>query len=100
MAGEFPGAKDIEQYWQNLVDGQSSLQEVPKERWDWQAYCEEQLGGEQGEGMRWGGFIDHVSDFDHEFFGIAEDEVKLIDPQQRLFLQTVWQATRYYLYHM
>ncbi|MBV9491368.1 MAG: SDR family NAD(P)-dependent oxidoreductase, partial [Verrucomicrobia bacterium] len=38
----------------------------------------------------WGGFIPGLEEFDARFFDISPREAELMDPQQRLFLQTVW----------
>lgn len=34
MASRFPGAKNYEEFWKNLKQKQSSVQEIPKERWN------------------------------------------------------------------
>ncbi len=39
---------------------------------------------------RWGAFLDEVDKFDSLFFNIAPVEAELIDPQERLFLETAW----------
>ncbi len=41
---------------------------------------------------RHGGFLTGVEDFDPRFFGISPAEARIIDPQQRLFLETAWHA--------
>jgi polyketide synthase PksL len=81
MSGLFPEAPDIDTFWDNLVQGKDCITEVPKERWDWRNLT-----------VRWGGFIDNVDQFDASFFNISPREAELIDPQQRLFLQTVWKT--------
>ena len=42
--------------------------------------------------VKWGGFIDDIAEFDAGFFNISPREAELIDPQQRIFLQTVWKT--------
>ncbi len=93
LAGVFPGAADAREFWANLVAGKDSIREVPAERWDWREYFE---AGATGEGPRaaskWGGFIEGADRFDARFFNLSPLEAQLMDPQQRLFLQTAWHA--------
>ena len=92
VSAQFPGAKDIDQYWDNLKDGKESIQKVPKERWDWREY----YGNPQREpgktNVIWGGFIEGVDQFDPLFFGISPKQAELMDPKQRLILQHAWKA--------
>ena len=81
ISGVFPQAPDIDSFWDNLAQGRDCISEVPTSRWDWRDLT-----------VQWGGFIDHVDEFDAAFFNISPREAELIDPQQRLFLQTVWKT--------
>ncbi|HET8774522.1 MAG TPA: beta-ketoacyl synthase N-terminal-like domain-containing protein [Thermoanaerobaculia bacterium] len=93
LSGRYPEAIDIEAYWRNLRDGKDCIIEVPKERWDWREYFSEDRT--QGEGYhysKWGGFISGVDEFDPLFFNISPKEAKVLDPQERLFLQHAWMA--------
>src|SRR5260370_16740556 len=38
LSGRYPEAVNIDAYWQNLREGKACIIEGPKERWDWQAY--------------------------------------------------------------
>ena len=42
--------------------------------------------------MPWGSFLDGVENFDAEFFGLSPREAELMDPQQRVMLETAWEA--------
>ena len=64
MAGRFPGAGDVEEYWQNLCDGVDSSREATP----------------------------GVTDFDAEFFGFDTDQATYTDPQHRMFLEVAWAA--------
>ena len=93
LSGRYPEAIDIEAYWTNLRDGKDCIVEVPKERWDWREYFSEDRT--QGEGYHYsrrGGFIAGVDEFDPLFFNISPKEAKVLDPQERLFLQHAWMA--------
>ena len=91
LAGRFPQAADVQAFWSNLCDGRDCITEVPPSRWDWQAL--ESVRSASGRPLsRWGGFIDDVDAFDAAFFRISPREAELMDPQERLFLQTCWEA--------
>lgn len=91
MACRFPGAQDLDGFWRLLLGKENAIQEIPASRWDWRA-----VQGENGEAgtscSAYGGFIDGVEGFDAAFFGITPKEARLMDPQQRILLQTVWHA--------
>lgn len=91
MSGRFPGSPDLDRYWDNLAAGRDLVTEVPPDRWDWRALCEGVPEDEQGR-YRWGGFIDDADKFDPLFFGISPAEAEVMDPQQRVLLETVWNA--------
>lgn len=88
IAGRYPGADDLAGFWENLKAGRNCVGEVPAERWHWR----EARISEAGEGGRWGGFIADADKFDSLFFNISPREAEKMDPQERLFLETVWQA--------
>ncbi|GIJ54822.1 hypothetical protein Vau01_023380 [Virgisporangium aurantiacum] len=82
IAGRYPQAPDLDTFWRNLVAGRDVIGPLPEDRHrpEW-----------AGEGMI-GGFLDGVYDFDPLFFGITPRDAALMDPQERLFLQTAWHA--------
>jgi polyketide synthase PksN len=92
MSGCFPGAEDVEEFWQNLKEGRDSIGEVPKWRWDWQKIYGDPRVEENKTNVKWGGFIEGVDEFDPLFFGISPKEAELMDPQQRLLMTHVWKA--------
>ena len=92
LSGRYPESRDIEAYWENLREGQDCIIEVPKERWDWQAYLTEDRNQSGYHYSKWGGFIEGVDEFDPLFFNISPLEAEGIDPQERLFLQHAWMA--------
>lgn len=89
LAGRYPAAENIDEFWQNLVEGKDSITEIPADRWDWQAYYRPQKTSGFSH-SKWGGFLNDVDAFDPLFFAISPREAESIDPQERLFLQTVW----------
>ena len=92
MAGQFPQAKNLEEFWQNIAQGRNCITQVPSERWDVNAYYQP---GEPVEGKtnsRWIGALEEYDRFDPLFFNISPTEAESMDPQQRLFLQTCWHS--------
>ncbi|MCX2765046.1 polyketide synthase, partial [Aquimarina muelleri] len=90
MAGQFPEAKDVEEFWQNIAGGKNCIREVSKERWDIDTYYSE---GEVVSGKtysKWMGALEEYDLFDPMFFTISPVEAESMDPQQRLFLQSCW----------
>ncbi|MGY0788315.1 SDR family NAD(P)-dependent oxidoreductase [Azospirillum argentinense] len=90
MAGRFPGAATPDALWANLAQGRSSIREVPPERWRWPDHFDPDATEPGKSYTRWGGFLDDADRFDARFFGISPREAARMDPQERLFLETVW----------
>ncbi|MEM7132285.1 MAG: SDR family NAD(P)-dependent oxidoreductase [Chloroflexota bacterium] len=92
ITGIYPQSPDLSTFWQNLVTDKELISEIPPDRWDWQAYYGDPALEKNRTKAKWGAFIQDVDKFDAGFFGITPREAELMDPQQRLFLQTVWQT--------
>jgi amino acid adenylation domain-containing protein len=90
MAGRFPGARSLTGFWENLRGGVESI-----------TYFDDEELAELGvpaetrnspEYVRSGFPLEDADLFDAPFFGYGPREAALLDPQQRLFLQTAWHA--------
>ncbi|HKO58101.1 MAG TPA: SDR family NAD(P)-dependent oxidoreductase [Thermoanaerobaculia bacterium] len=94
MHGYYPHSPSAEAYWENLKQGRDLIDLVPAERWDYrELYDADPAAAAEGKiYCKWGGFLDHYDKFDPHFFHISTAEAKAIDPQERLFLQSVWAA--------
>jgi amino acid adenylation domain-containing protein len=92
ISGRFPGAPDLDSFWQNLISGKSSIKEVPPGRWPLENFENGDPQPGKNGSNRWGGFLDGVDEFDAAFFNIARGEAEMMDPQHRLFLQEAWKA--------
>ena len=79
MAGRFPGANTIQAYWENLLHGKSSIDAT--NRWEG-----------VGDKAYKAGFLNHIEKFDASFFNISPHEAQLMDPQQRILMEVVWDA--------
>lgn len=92
MGCRFPGAHDIDAFWQLLRNGVDAITEVPPSRWNIDDYYDPNPGTPNKMYIRTGGFIDNVDQFDADFFSISPREAMRMDPQQRLLLEIMWQA--------
>jgi len=92
VAGRYPQAANLEEFWQNLKEGRNCIGEVPSDRWDWRRLQESSPDKPGAVYTRWGGFIDDVDEFDPLFFNISPLEAEAMDPQERIFLETAWAA--------
>ncbi|WP_414640714.1 SDR family NAD(P)-dependent oxidoreductase [Archangium sp.] len=92
LAGRFPGADDVETFWENLLAGRSSITEVPAERWDHGRIFAPSSKTPGTTRSRWGGFLSDVDRFDTYFFQMTPRDAELADPQERLFLETAYGA--------
>jgi polyketide synthase PksN len=92
MAGMFPQARNLDQYWDNIAHGRNCVGEIPPGRWDIDAYYQ---AGDPVPGKtnsRWMGHLEEYDLFDPQFFDISPKEALSMDPQQRVYLQTAWHA--------
>lgn len=91
MAGRYPQAENIHEFWENLKEGKNCVTEIPESRWDWRRF--ENVKSPSGKSIsKWGGFIDDPDCFDPQFFRITPREAETMNPQERLFLQTCWET--------
>jgi acyl transferase domain-containing protein/aryl carrier-like protein len=89
-AGRFPGARNLEEFWDVLREGRDCVIEIPPGRFDYRRYFDADPEHNRIY-SKWGGFIDDVDRFDPTFFNISPREAELIDPQERLLLEVVWE---------
>ncbi|MFT5701021.1 MAG: acyl transferase domain-containing protein [Desulforhopalus sp.] len=89
VTGRFPGAKDVDSFWKNLLNGKESItffardelsSQIAKEEKDNPAYVPAR------------GILSDIDLFDADFFSIPPIEAQIMDPQQRCFLELCWEA--------
>ncbi len=90
MAGRFPGAGTLEQYWANVRDGVESVR----------FFSDEELlaAGEDPSLLSDPAYVrawpqlEGIDQFDAGFFGISPRDASVMDPQHRFFLEVAWEA--------
>jgi acyl transferase domain-containing protein/glutamate-1-semialdehyde aminotransferase len=91
MAGRFPGARNVRELWRNLVDRRETISHFRPDELELSNRREMAQRG-SADYVCTRGILDDIDLFDAEFFGIVPKEAEVLDPQQRLFLETAWEA--------
>ncbi|WP_419194452.1 HAD-IIIC family phosphatase [Novipirellula herctigrandis] len=89
MAGRFPGADNVAQFWENLINGVNSITEISDEELNLPP--DSPLRKHPGL-VRKAATVNDADKFDARFFGIFPKEAQVMDPQHRLMLETCWHA--------
>ncbi|MCL6591114.1 MAG: SDR family NAD(P)-dependent oxidoreductase [Firmicutes bacterium] len=96
MAGRFGAAANIEEFWQALQAGKDFIQEYPLSRQTDSDRLADFWGntGKSNGKSRYsqGAYLKAIDQFDPQLFNISPLEARLMDPHQRIFLETVWAA--------
>jgi len=92
MAGKYPDAKNLTEYWANLVEGKNAIREIPLSRFDVSDYYDADLTQKGKIYCKWLGALDEIEYFDPLFFHLSPADAESIDPQQRLFLEEGYRA--------
>jgi len=89
MAGRFPGANNVDELWKLLIEGRETTK----------FFTEEELDPFIPPSVRYApnyvkarGVVEASDEFDPAFFGMSPRVAELMDPQQRIFLELVWEA--------
>ncbi|MFO1431950.1 MAG: beta-ketoacyl synthase N-terminal-like domain-containing protein [Candidatus Competibacteraceae bacterium] len=90
MAGRFPGAATVEDFWRNLSGGVESITFFSDEELERQGITRSLL--EEPTYVKAASVLDDIECFDAAFFDIPAREAMVMDPQQRLFLECAWAA--------
>jgi amino acid adenylation domain-containing protein len=91
MSGRFPGARSVQEFWDNLTAGRETISVFSEEELEFSvASPEAKAQGQKFVAAR--GILEGVDQFDAAFFGIYPKEAEIMDPQHRLFLECSWEA--------
>ncbi|HHP7229242.1 MAG TPA: beta-ketoacyl synthase N-terminal-like domain-containing protein, partial [Xenococcaceae cyanobacterium] len=91
MVGCFPGAENIEEFWQNLQNGVEAI--APLSDTDLKNAGVSSQVYEQPNYIKVASALKgDIGEFDASFFGFSPREAEILDPQQRFFLEGAWSA--------
>ncbi|MBA3816131.1 MAG: KR domain-containing protein, partial [Parachlamydiaceae bacterium] len=93
IACRFSQANTVNQYWENLINKRDTIGPFPKHRiQDVKCINQQTFDMFRGLNCRVGSYLDRIDLFDHTFFGLTPAETRVMDPQQRIFLETAVEA--------
>jgi acyl transferase domain-containing protein len=94
LSCRFPGeAVNLQSFWQMLLDSRCEWTDVPSDRWNWKSFYHPSPENPGTTDHRGGHFLsEDIAGFDAQFFGISPLEASAIDPQQRLQLESSYEA--------
>lgn len=90
LSCQFPGADNVETFWNNLVSGVESIQHFSKEELEADGISKNIT--ENSNYVKSKGILNNIDKFDASFFGFNPKDATITDPQHKLFLEQVWQA--------
>lgn len=89
----FPGGvTGPDSFWQLLESGTDAVTVVPADRWDAEAFYDTDMSVPGRMPTKWGAYLNDITGFDADFFGITPREAMSMDPQQRVALEVAWEA--------
>lgn len=89
MAGRFPGANNVDEFWKLLVEGRETTRFFTDEEIDISIPAAVRYAPNY---VKARGVVDGADEFDPMFFGLSPRVAELMDPQQRIFLELSWEA--------
>ncbi|WP_326595159.1 beta-ketoacyl synthase N-terminal-like domain-containing protein [Streptomyces sp. NBC_01803] len=87
-----PAISSPEAYWEFLRGDDKALSPIPEDRPGLRAAYDPVPGRAGRSYVDRAGFLSDIAHFDADFFGISQREARLLDPQQRMLLETSWEA--------
>jgi amino acid adenylation domain-containing protein len=90
MTGRFPGAKDVDEFWSNLVEGRETIAFYGDEELRKNGVSSQLMNNPAY--VNTYGWLEDIEFFDSSFFGYTPLEVEIMDPQTRIFHECAHEA--------
>ncbi|MCC5604399.1 type I polyketide synthase [Nostoc favosum] len=90
IAGRFPGARSVDEFWHNIKNGIQSIELLTNDELLTAGVKLEEL--QNPNYVRAYASFPGIDEFDATFFGYSPREAEILDPQHRLFLECAWEA--------
>jgi len=90
LAGRFPGARNVDEFWERLRDGVETLSFFSDEELLEAGISKEELALPNYVKAR--GILEGADMFDASFFGLSPREGEIMNPQHRILLECAWEA--------
>ncbi|GAA2211807.1 hypothetical protein GCM10009850_072670 [Nonomuraea monospora] len=81
-----------DEFWDLLCAGRNTTRPLPADRWRHYENRSPEDAAALRDAVREGSFLNDIEGFDAEFFGVSPREAELMDPQQRVLMETAWEA--------
>lgn len=91
LACRFPGAENIDEFWKILLEGKDTITHFTDEELEKYEYEFEKLRTNP-DFVKARGILNDIDKFDASFFGYTPKEAEGMDPQYRIWIETVWTA--------
>ncbi|MGP6087641.1 SDR family NAD(P)-dependent oxidoreductase [Antarctobacter jejuensis] len=92
IGGRYPGAKDLDGFWQMIRRGDHAFGPIPGDRWPHEEiyYPERSVLGKST--MLTGSFLEGIDQFDPRYFNMSQADAEVMSPEVRLLLESAVQT--------
>lgn len=85
-------ADNADQFWNNIINGLSSIDIIPKERWNIDEYFDTDMTKQGKMYCKYGAFMKNADCFDSAFFNISPAEASKMDPSHRILIEEIYKS--------
>lgn len=92
MGVQLAGAEDLDAFWRDIAEGQDHVRPLPVTREAETRALLSAIGIKAPKHFREAAYLESIFDFDAQRFRMAPADASLLDPEQRLFMETALMA--------